>query len=69
MAKGYGTGQMTWGGLKPGIYQVSCALPKRRSGTTSPRSATTARLALTVDADAMTPLEIDVACSDTNGQR
>ena len=23
MAKGYGPGQMNWGGLKPGTYQVS----------------------------------------------
>jgi hypothetical protein len=27
------------------------------------------RLALTADADAMNPLEIEVACADTNEQR
>ena len=29
MAKGYGTGQMTWGGLKPGVYHVVRARRER----------------------------------------
>ena len=69
MAKGYGTGQMTWGGLKPGIYHVFVRAAKETVWDDVTEVGDDGRLALTADADAMAPLEIDVACSDTSGQR
>ena len=70
MAKGYGTGQMTWGGLKPGIYHVSVRdIDDKTVWDDVMEAGDDGRLALTADADAMSPLQIDVACSDTNGQR
>jgi hypothetical protein len=69
MAKGYGTGQMTWGGLKPGIYQVSVQDSEKTVWEEELEVGDDGRLALTADADAMTPLLINVACSDHSGQR
>ena len=69
MAKGYGTGQMTWGGLKPGIYYVSVQDSEKTVWDEELEVGDDGRLALTADADAMTPLLINVACSDHNGQR
>jgi hypothetical protein len=69
MAKGYGTGQMTWGGLKPGVYHVSVRDSKETVWDDVTEVGDDGRLALTADADAMNPLEIDVACPDTNGPR
>ena len=69
MAKGYGTGQMTWGGLKPGIYHVSVQDSEKTVWDEELEVGDDGRLALTADADAMTPLLINVACSDHNGQR
>jgi hypothetical protein len=68
MAKGFGTGQMTWGGLKPGIYHVAVRDSKETVWTDETEVGDDGRLALTADADGMNPLEIDVTCSDTNGQ-
>jgi len=67
MAKGYGTGQMTWGGLKPGFYRVTV----RDTNATAvwddvDEVGADGRLALTADADAMNPIEIEVACSETD---
>src|SRR5262249_34760042 len=56
MAKGYGTGQMTWGGLAPGLYRITV-----RETNDTPvwddvsEVGTDGRLALTADADAMNP--------------
>jgi polysaccharide biosynthesis protein PelA len=70
MAKGYGTGQMTWGGLKPGIYHVFVRDTKEtKVWDDVTEVGDDGRLALTADADAMNPLEIDVVCSDAAGQR
>ena len=68
MAKGYGTGQMTWGGLRPGVYHVAARRPARRCGEDIAEVGDDGRLALTADADAVNPLEIEVACSDENGR-
>jgi hypothetical protein len=68
MAKGFGTGQMTWGGLKAGIYHVAVRDSKETVWTDETEVGDDGRLALTADADGMNPLEIDVTCSDTNGQ-
>lgn len=63
MAKGYGAGQMRWGGLQPGAYAVTV----RDSGTIVGMSAQTVdsrgELAFTADGNATTrPLDIDVNC-------
>ena len=55
MAKGYGTGQMTWGGLKPGIYHVFVRDAKETVWDDVTEVGDDGRLALTADADAMTP--------------
>jgi hypothetical protein len=68
MAKGYGTGQMTWGGLKPGIYHVYVRDNNETVWDETAEVSDDGRLALTADADAMNPLEIEVACVDQNGQ-
>ena len=70
MAKGYGTGQMTWGGLKPGVYHVLVRDADRKAVWDDVTEVgDDGRLALTADADAMNPLEIEVTCSDTGGGR
>jgi polysaccharide biosynthesis protein PelA len=68
MAKGYGTGQMTWGGLKTGIYHVYVRDNNETVWDETAEVSDDGRLALTADADAMNPLEIEVACVDQNGQ-
>jgi hypothetical protein len=68
MAKGYGTGQMTWGGLKTGIYHVYVRDNNETVWDETTEVSDDGRLALTADADAMNPLEIEVACVDQNGQ-
>jgi polysaccharide biosynthesis protein PelA len=65
MAKGYGTGQMTWGGLKPGAYHVFVREGDETVWDEVAKVGNDGRLALTADADAMNPLEIEVACSGT----
>jgi hypothetical protein len=69
MAKGYGTGQMTWGGLKPGTYHVFVRDSNETVWDDVTEVGDDGRLALTADADAMNPLEIEVACADSNEQR
>ena len=69
MAKGYGTGQMTWGGLKPGSYHVAVRESRETVWDDDAEVGSDGKLAITADADAMHPLEIDVTCSDTNGRR
>jgi polysaccharide biosynthesis protein PelA len=69
MAKGYGTGQMTWGGLKPGPYHVYVRDTNETVWDDATEVGDDGRLALTADADAMNPLEIEVACTETNGRR
>jgi hypothetical protein len=62
MAKGFGTGQMTWGGLKPGLYHVRVRNAKVSIWDDEAEVGEDGRLALTADADATSPLDIDVAC-------
>jgi hypothetical protein len=69
MAKGYGTGQMTWGGLRPGSYHVFVRDANETVWDDVTEVGDDGRLALTADADAMNPLEIEVACADANEQR
>jgi hypothetical protein len=69
MAKGYGTGQMTWGGLKPGPYHVYVRDTNETVWDDATEVGDDGRLALTADADGMNPLEIEVACMETNGRR
>src|SRR5205807_1290157 len=65
VAKGFGTGQMTWGGLRPGIYHVLVRDFERKTLWDDVVDVgDDGRLAVTADADAMNPLEIDVACQN-----
>jgi hypothetical protein len=63
MAKGFGAGQMRWGGLKVGIYHVTVS----DSGKVVWRGTTEVgddrELAITADALATRPLDIDVTCA------
>jgi hypothetical protein len=69
VAKGYGTGQMTWGGLKPGTYNVLVRdFDRKTVWDDVVEVGDDGRLALTADADAMNPLEIEVACQGTDGR-
>jgi polysaccharide biosynthesis protein PelA len=63
MAKGYGTGQMAWGGVKPGVYRVSVRDPNETVWDDFAEVGDDGRLTLTADADANNPLEIEVACT------
>jgi hypothetical protein len=69
MAKGFGIGQMTWGGLKAGLYHVSARDSKETLWDDETEVGDDGRLALTADADAMSPLEIEVACLQGDGLR
>jgi polysaccharide biosynthesis protein PelA len=67
MAKGYGTGQMTWGGVKPGSYHVFVRDDSNETVWDDVSEVgDDGRLALTADADANNPLEIEVACAPGN---
>src|SRR5262249_8298906 len=66
MAKGYGTGQMTWGGLKPGSYHVFVRDANETVWDDVTEVGDDGRLALTADPDAMNPLEIEVASPQAN---
>jgi polysaccharide biosynthesis protein PelA len=68
MAKGFGIGQMTWGGLKSGLYHVSARDSNATVWNDEAEVGKDGRLEITADADAMSPLEIEVACSQGDGQ-
>src|SRR5882757_3485300 len=59
MAKGYGTGQMTWGGVRPGVYHVFVRDPNETVWDDLTEVGDDGRLALTADADANNPIEIE----------
>jgi hypothetical protein len=69
MAKGFGIGQMTWGGLKAGLYHVSVRRSKETLWEDESEVGDDGRLELTADADAMSPLEIEAACMEGDGLR
>lgn len=62
MAKGFGIGQMTWGGLRPGLYHVYARDTKQTVWEDQLEVGDDGRLGLTPDADASSPLEIELAC-------
>jgi len=64
MAKGFGIGQMTWGGLRPGLYHAYARDTKHTVWEDELEVGDDGRLGFTADADASSPLEIDVACVD-----
>ncbi len=69
LAKGYGTGQMNWGGLKPGSYQITAYDTKDHSWEEVADVGEDGILALTVDADALNnPVTIDVTCLGSGAQ-
>jgi hypothetical protein len=69
MAKGYGTGQMTWGGLRPGAYLVVARDAKEAVWDEEFDVGEDGRLAFTVDAEALSPLDIEVRCLGAGGSR
>lgn len=70
MARGYGTGQMNWGGLRPGSYQITASDTKSQSWKEVAVVGADGILALTVDADAVSnPVTIDVTCLNSGGRR
>ncbi len=70
MARGYGAGQMNWGGLRPGSYRITALDNKNHSWEHVTDVGDDGILALTVDADALqNPVAIDVACLNPSGQR
>ena len=64
MAKGFGIGQMTWGGLRPGLYHAYARDTKHTVWEDELEVGDDGRLGFTADADASSPLEIDLACVD-----
>jgi polysaccharide biosynthesis protein PelA len=68
-ANGYGTGQMTWGGMRPGAYLVIARDAKETVWDEEFEVREDGRLAFTVDAEALSSLEIEVRCLDGQGAR
>jgi hypothetical protein len=64
MAKGFGIGQMTWGGLRPGLYHAYARDTEHTVWEDELEVGDDGRLGFTADADASSPLEIDLACVD-----
>jgi hypothetical protein len=62
MAKGFGTGQMRWGGLKPGLYRLTARDYNDVVWEDEAEVGQDGRLEFTADADANSPVEIRVAC-------
>jgi hypothetical protein len=63
MAKGYGAGQMRWGGLQPGLYAVTVKDSGVIVGMSEQRVDPGGDLAFTADGNATArPLDIDVSC-------
>ena len=70
MARGYGTGQMNWGGLRPGSYQITAFDNNDQSWEDVADVGADGILALTVDADAVNnPVTIEVNCLGPGGRR
>jgi polysaccharide biosynthesis protein PelA len=62
MAKGFGTGQMSWGGLKPGLYRLTARDSNEVVWEDEGEVGQDGTLAFTADADATSPVEIKAAC-------
>lgn len=62
MAKGFGIGQMTWAGLRPGLYHVYARDSKDTVWDDEVEVRDDGRLGFTPDADASSPIEIEAAC-------
>jgi polysaccharide biosynthesis protein PelA len=67
-ATGYGTGQMTWGGLRPGSYLAVARDAKEAVWDEELEVGEDGRLKLSVDAEALSPLDIEVRCFDGQGE-
>jgi polysaccharide biosynthesis protein PelA len=68
IAKGFGIGQMTWGGLKAGLYRVSVRDSKETLWDDEAEVGDDGRLAFTADAEALSPVEVEVACLQGDGR-
>jgi hypothetical protein len=69
MAKGFGSGQMSWGGLKAGLYRVTVRDDKESLWDEEVEVRDDGRLAVVADAEALSPVEVEVACIDGEGGR
>jgi hypothetical protein len=70
MTKGFGIGQMTWAGLKPGPYRLSVRNGKETVWDDDAQVGADGQLAFTADALAIaSPLELEVACLQDDGSR
>jgi hypothetical protein len=68
MAKGYGPGQMRWGGLEPGVYRItvrSAEIDAKAAWEGSAEVGDDGRLEITAETEAMTPVTIEAACMDS----
>jgi polysaccharide biosynthesis protein PelA len=66
MVRGFGAGQMSWGGLKPGLYHVLAKDSRETLWDEEIDVGDDRRMTFSVDADAMSPLELEVACLEAN---
>jgi hypothetical protein len=66
MVRGFGAGQMSWGGLKPGLYHVLAKDSRETLWDEEIDVGEDRRLTFSADADAMSPLELEVVCLEAN---
>src|SRR5581483_580285 len=67
-AQGFGPGQMTWGGLAPGAYRISVRRSDAVLWQGSAQVDGSRQLSVTVGAEALEPVAIDVACAAAGDQ-
>ncbi len=68
MAKGFGIGQMAWGGLQAGVYLVTVRDLNETLWEQEMEVNAVGRLEFTADAEAMSPVELEVTCLGENGR-
>jgi polysaccharide biosynthesis protein PelA len=61
-AKGFGPGQMTWMGLRPGAYSVTASRNGQVLATVPAQADVAGKLAFEITADAIEGLQLTVAC-------
>ena len=66
-AKGYGPGQMIWGGMTPGLYHVNVRDAADKNWETDVEVGADRHMSLTAEGDARTPVFINVTCPPATG--
>jgi hypothetical protein len=66
-ATGYGPGQMTWGGMTPGLYHVTVRDAEEMNWETDVEVGEDRRMSLTAEVDALRPVFINAACQPAGG--